>query len=199
MAEEQMDELPEELQKLTSTAGRNVFLQLLAFPVDARQLGDQAAVSRHADPPAGLKSRCAHAVLGDITCDSDGKVDHFIDRRGVSRTLRLHAVGTERYYLGAFLLGAYQEILGDLHNLFGDTNAVHVRISKSGEAVLETIIKGDTVSDVLAYVQFQDEELVSKLQTSVESAVAAESNRTGRSRTLLKFYEDGLRGYTYLS
>ena len=73
-----------------------------------------------------------HAVLGDITCDSDGKVDQFIDRRDVKRTLPLHDYNGEDYYIGAFLVGAYQEILGDLHNLFGDTNAVHVRLSADG-------------------------------------------------------------------
>ena len=112
------------------------------------------------------------AVLGDITCDSDGKIDHFIDRRGVSRTLPLHEFNDKPYYLGAFLIGAYQEILGDLHNLFGDTNAVHVRMSKSGEAVLETIIKGDTVSEVLAYVQFNGRGTAGQ---------AADGGRDGRS------------------
>ena len=78
-----------------------------------------------------------HAVLGDITCDSDGKIDQFIDRRDVKRTLPLHPFNGEPYYLGAFLLGAYQEILGDMHNLFGDTNAVHVSLDDNGEVVLE--------------------------------------------------------------
>src|SRR5436190_137741 len=93
------------------------------------------------------------AVLGDITCDSDGKVDQFIDRRDVKRTLHLHAFNSDQYYLGAFLLGAYQEILGDLHNLFGDTNAVHVRQGPTGEVILDSVIKGDTVREVLNYVQ----------------------------------------------
>ncbi len=95
-----------------------------------------------------------HAVLGDITCDSDGKIDQFIDRRDVKRTLPLHPFNGEPYYLGAFLVGAYQEILGDLHNLFGDTNAVHVSLDDNGEVVLETVIKGDTVREVLDYVEF---------------------------------------------
>ena len=89
------------------------------------------------------------AVLGDITCDSDGKVDAFIDRRDVKRTLQLHTFDGGNYYLGAFLLGAYQEILGDLHNLFGDTNAVHVRLGPTGEVMLDSVIKGDTVREVL--------------------------------------------------
>src|ERR1051325_9334419 len=100
------------------------------------------------------------AVLGDITCDSDGKVDAFIDRRDVKRTLKLHTFDGGNYYLGAFLLGAYQEILGDLHNLFGDTNAVHVRLGPTGEVILDSVIKGDTVREVLNYVQFNSDGLV---------------------------------------
>jgi arginine decarboxylase len=112
-----------------------------------------------------------HAVLGDITCDSDGKV----------------------VYLGAFLLGAYPEILGDMHNLFGDTNTVHVRLSEPGEIILDSVIKGDTVREVLNYVQFSSESLISRLRRDVEAAL-----REGRlgyegSGRLLKFYEEGLR------
>src|SRR5581483_7369158 len=108
-----------------------------------------------------------HAVLGDITCDSDGKVDAFIDRRDVKRTLLLHPFSGGDYYLGAFLLGAYQEILGDLHNLFGDTNTVHVRLGSSGEVILDSVIKGDTVREVLNYVQFNSELQVIKLRRDV--------------------------------
>src|SRR5438874_7601143 len=112
-----------------------------------------------------------HAVLGDITCDSDGKVDQFIDRRDVKRTLPLHTFNGQDYYLGTFLLGAYQEILGDLHNLFGDTNAVHVRLGESGEPILDVVIKGDTVREVLNYVQFSADTLVSQLRKDVEAAL----------------------------
>src|SRR5947207_12618877 len=112
-----------------------------------------------------------HAVLGDITCDSDGKVDAFIDRRDVKRTLKLHRFDGGNYYLGAFLLGAYQEILGDLHNLFGDTNAVHVRLGPTGETMLDSVIKGDTVREVLNYVQFSADHLVTQLRRDVEAAL----------------------------
>src|SRR4029078_3027008 len=81
-----------------------------------------------------------HAVLGDITCDSDGKIDQFIDRRDVRRTLQLHNFDGQPYYLASFLIGAYQEILGDLHNLFGDTNTVHVELTDTGEVLLEAIV-----------------------------------------------------------
>ena len=111
------------------------------------------------------------AVLGDISCDSDGKIDQFIDRRDVKRTLPLHPFNGEPYYLAAFLVGAYQEILGDLHNLFGDTNAVHVSLNEQGEVVLETVIKGDTVREVLDYVQFNVRTLIEQFRHDVEQAV----------------------------
>ena len=104
-------------------------------------------------------------MLGDITCDSDGKIDQFIDRRDVKRTLPLHTVNGEPYYLGVFLVGAYQEILGDLHNLFGDTHAVHVSLDDRGSVVLDAVIKGDTVKEVLDYVEFDADTLVRKLRT----------------------------------
>ena len=113
-----------------------------------------------------------HAVLGDITCDSDGKVDQFIDRRDVKSTLPLHPFDGGDYYLGAFLVGAYQEILGDLHNLFGDTNAVHVRLERRpARSMLDAVIKGDTVREVLDYVQFQSDALVAQLRRDVEAAL----------------------------
>jgi len=139
-----------------------------------------------------------HAVLGDITCDSDGKVDQFIDRRDVKRTLALHEFNGSDYYLGAFLVGAYQEILGDLHNLFGDTNAVHVRLSPSGEVILDEVIKGDTVREVLDYVQFKTDFLVARLRRSVETAVREGRLGYEEAGRLIHFYEEGLHGYTYL-
>ena len=138
------------------------------------------------------------AVLGDITCDSDGKLDQFIDRRDVKRTLALHTFTGEPYYLGVFLVGAYQEILGDLHNLFGDTHAVHVSLDPGGNVVLESVIKGDTVREVLDYVEFDADMLVRKLRDAVEAAVRNNRMDLEESGRLLRFYEDGLHGYTYL-
>jgi arginine decarboxylase len=137
-------------------------------------------------------------VLGDITCDSDGKIDQFIDRRDVKRTLPLHPLRGEHYILGVFLVGAYQEILGDLHNLFGDTNAVHVSTDVDGEVVLEAVIKGDTVREVLDYVEFDADALVRQLRTDVETAVRESRVDYEQAGRLLRFYEEGLRGYTYL-
>src|SRR5207253_10473422 len=123
--------------------------------------------------------------------DSDGKVDAFIDRRDVKRTLQLHAFGGGNYYLGAFLLGAYQEILGDLHNLFGDTNAVHVRQGPDGGVILDSVIKGDTVREVLNYVQFSSDSLVTKLRRDVESALRESRLSYEECGRLLHFYEEG--------
>jgi arginine decarboxylase len=137
-------------------------------------------------------------VLGDITCDSDGKIDQFIDRRDVKRTLPLHTFDGTPYYLGVFLVGAYQEILGDLHNLLGDTHAVHVSLDANDAVVLDAVIKGDTVREVLDYVEFDAEALAAKLRSDVEAAVRSGRLDYEQSGRLLRFYEDGLNGYTYL-
>jgi len=139
-----------------------------------------------------------HAVIGDITCDSDGKIDQFIDRRDTKRTLRLHAFDGSPYNLGAFLIGAYQEILGDLHNLFGDTNAVHVDLLENGDVALQAIVKGDTVKEVLEYVQFSGRELIHRLQLAVEVAVQEDRIDHTQAGRFVKFYESALNGYTYL-
>jgi arginine decarboxylase len=139
-----------------------------------------------------------HAVLGDITCDSDGKIDCFIGNRSPMDTLRLHAVDEKPYYIGVFLVGAYQEILGDLHNLFGDTHAVHVDMI-GGQPVLANVVKGDTVTEVLGYVQFDDSELIEKLESAVEDAVQQGRIDNEQAGTVIRYYEKALRGYTYLS
>jgi arginine decarboxylase len=100
--------------------------------------------------------------------------------------------------LGAFLLGAYQEILGDLHNLFGDTHEVHVSLTADNQVVLDSILRGDTVSDVLDYVDYKDRDLVSRLQESVETAVRCGLIDNQQAGRIVRVYEEGLRGYTYL-
>jgi arginine decarboxylase len=139
-----------------------------------------------------------NAILGDISCDSDGKVDQFIDRRDVKKTLPLHTFNGESYVLGSFLVGAYQEILGDLHNLFGDTNAVHVSLSDTGEVIMNTVVQGDTVREVLDYVQFHARTLLDQFRHDVEAALRDGKIGYEESGRLLRFYEEGLNGYTYL-
>ncbi len=125
-------------------------------------------------------------------------MDQFIDRRDVKKTLPLHTLNEHTYVLGAFLLGAYQEILGDLHNLLGDTNAVHVSLDEHGEVVLETVGQGDTVREVLNYVQFNAQALLDEFRKDVEVAVREQCIGYEEAGRLLKFYEEGLQGYTYL-
>ena len=141
----------------------------------------------------------ARAVLADITCDSDGKIDHFIDRRDVKDVLELHDYRHgQPYYLGVFLVGAYQEILGDLHNLFGDTNTVHVSLDPEEDYTIEGVVNGDTVSDVLRYVRYNRDDLVARVRRAAEAALRAKRLTFEESRQLLRSYEEGLSGYTYL-
>jgi len=150
-------------------------------------------ISRLAEKPT------QHAVLGDITCDSDGKVDRFVSGGKQNRTLKLHRLRSgESYPLAVFLVGAYQEILGDLHNLFGDTHAVHVDVI-DGSAKVQSIVKGDTVREVLGYVQYEDRELVDKLQLAVEEAVQTGQINNQQAGETVAFYEQALGNYTYLS
>jgi arginine decarboxylase len=137
-------------------------------------------------------------ILADITCDSDGKVDRFIDRRDVKSVLELHPYKGDDYCLAAFMVGAYQEILGDLHNLLGDTNAVHVSVDEEGRISVDEVIEGDTVREVLQYVQFNADDLMRQMRKSVERALRDKKLTIDESRVLLKFYENGLEGYTYL-
>lgn len=139
-----------------------------------------------------------HGVLGDITCDSDGKVDRFTDRRNVKTTLELHDFDGSPYYLGAFLVGAYQEILGDLHNLFGDTHAVHIDVEQ-GQAIIRDIVAGDTVREVLGYVQYDERDLIRRIQSFVEQAVGEGKIDNSEAGQFIRFYEKGLSGYTYLT
>ena len=154
--------MPEELQGLDESLSDTYFCNFSLF----QSMPDSWAIKQLFPimPIHRLNERpTQHAVLGDITCDSDGKIDQFIDRRDVKQTLPLHPFNGEPYYLGVFLVGAYQEILGDLHNLFGDTNAVHVSLDDNGEVVLDAVIKGDTVREVLDYVEFDAEALITQV------------------------------------
>lgn len=192
-----LDYTPEELENLDRLLADTYFCNFSLF----QSIPDSWAIKQLFPimPIHRLNERpTRYAVIGDITCDSDGKIDQFIDRRDVRRTLPLHPVNGQPYYLGAFLVGAYQEILGDLHNLFGDTNAVHVELQPDGEAVLETVVKGETVSEVLDYVQYNRDDLVARLQTAVEKAVRANRLSHEEAGRFVKFYEDALNGYTYL-
>jgi arginine decarboxylase len=196
MAKE-LDYFPEELEGLDGLLSDTYFCNFSLFQSmpdswAVKQLFPIMPIHRLNEIPA------RSGVLGDISCDSDGKIDQFIDRRDVKKTLPLHAFNGEPYQLGAFLVGAYQEILGDLHNLFGDTNAVHVSLGENGDVMLNTVIQGDTVRDVLDYVQFSAKSLLEQFRHDVEAALREGKIGYEESGRLLRFYEDGLNGYTYL-
>jgi arginine decarboxylase len=139
------------------------------------------------------------ATLADLTCDSDGKIDQFIDLRDVKSVLELHPLKPgEPYYLGMFLGGAYQEIMGNLHNLFGDTNTVHIHLSPKGYQI-EHVVKGDTMTEVLGYVQYDSEDMVESIRQQAEQALQEKKITIQESQLLLQNYERSLSRYTYLT
>ncbi len=194
----EMREVPEEFEGLERTLSDTYFCNFSMFQslpdiwaID--QLFPIMPIHRLTEEPT------RRAVLADITCDSDGKIDHFIDRRDVKSVLELHPlVPGDEYYLGVFLAGAYQEILGDLHNLFGNTNTVHVSLAPGGGYQIEHVVTGDTVTDVLKYVSYAREDLVARVRRFAEQAVRASGMSLEETRSLLRMYEEGLSGYTYL-
>ena len=138
------------------------------------------------------------ATIQDVTCDSDGKINCFISSHGLSNALPIHPIKNgESYYLGVFLVGAYQEILGDMHNLFGDTNTVHVSVHKGGYEI-EQIIDGETVAEVLDYVQYNPKKLVRNVETWVTRSMKSGKITPEEGREFLSNYRSGLYGYTYL-
>jgi arginine decarboxylase len=192
-----LEDIPEDLEALERLLADTYFCNFSIFQSipDAwavQQLFPIMPIHRLHEEPA------RRAVLADITCDSDGKIDAFIDRRDVKHVLALHPLNSKEYYLGFFLVGAYQEILGDLHNLFGDTNTVHVSIAANGEYRLEHVVAGDTVADVLQYVSYSLEDLLTRLRGAIERALQAKRITLEEARHLLKIYEAGLSSYTYL-
>lgn len=142
-------------------------------------------------------------ILADLTCDSDGKIDQFIDLRDVKPVLELHPLKWDEqghhqpYYLGMFLVGAYQEIMGNLHNLFGDTNVVHIQMTPKGYQI-QYLVKGDTITEVLGYVQYNGEDLLENLRRHTEEALQSDRISLEEAQLLLQDYERSLRRYTYL-
>ncbi|HVR74105.1 MAG TPA: biosynthetic arginine decarboxylase [Planctomycetota bacterium] len=193
-----LDFVPEELEGLESQLSDTYFCNFSVF----QSLPDSWAIQQLFPimPIHRLREEPRRrGILADITCDSDGKVDKFIDLRDVKKTLELHEEGEEDYYLAAFLVGAYQEILGDLHNLFGDTNSVHVSLDENGNVNVDTVVKGDTVQQVLSYVQYSPSALVAQMRKDVEIALREKRITLEESARFLKFYEQGMQAYTYLT
>lgn len=191
-----LDDIPEDLRELSSTLvdfyyGNFSLFQSLPDSWAIDQLFPVMPIHRLAEKPR------QHALLADITCDCDGKIDRFIDREDVAKVLPLHEFRTdEPYYVGVFLVGAYQETLGDLHNLLGDTNVVGVHL-ENGKTVYSHEVEGDTVADVLSYVEFDPKELVSRFRSFAEKAVNDGRISPGERREIMDLYRNGLAGYTY--
>ncbi|MGF1481154.1 MAG: biosynthetic arginine decarboxylase [Cyanophyceae cyanobacterium] len=153
---------------------------------------------------------CRRGILADLTCDSDGQIDRFIDSKKAKPVLELHPLreearddrlvkpNREPYYLGMFLVGAYQEVLGSLHNLFGDTNVVHVQMNTEGYQI-EHLVRGDTITEVLSYVQYDAEDLLETMRRRTETALQNQRLTLCESQKLLRNYERSLRSYTYLT
>jgi arginine decarboxylase len=194
------EHVPEDLDALDRMLGETYFSNLSVFQslpdtwaID--QLFPIMPIHRLDERPSCL------GVLADITCDSDGKIDRFIDGGGhePGRLLELHGfVPGEQYYLAAFLVGAYQETLGDLHNLFGDTHVVHIALDDDGGWSIEEFVEGDTAAQVLGHVRYDPDALFTTLRKDCERAVRAGRLSVAESRALQDFYRSGLAGYTYL-
>ncbi len=138
------------------------------------------------------------AILSDITCDSDGKIDRFVLEHGISSVLPVHEIKTgDDYYLGVFFIGAYQETLGDLHNLFGDTNVVTIKLGENGRFDLTYEQEGDTISEVLSYVEYNPRHMVDKFKAIVERGVTAGRLSPSDRKTMIKNFKDSINGYTY--
>jgi arginine decarboxylase len=190
--------VPEELEDLETILSDIYFCNLSVF----QSLPDSWAIDQLFPimPLHRLDERPTRsAVFADITCDSDGQIDRFVSQRDVKRTLEVHElVADQGYYLGAFLVGAYQETLGDLHNLFGDTHVVHIRLDEAHGWWIEEIVKGDTASTVLGYMQYNPGELYPRFERDCERAMRDGSLSVAEGQALKRFYESELAGYTYL-
>ncbi len=140
----------------------------------------------------------SRAIIADLTCDSDGKMDQFVEDYQATNSLPVHDLESDKdYILGTFLVGAYQESLGDLHNLFGDTDSVDVQLHENGYSV-QNVVEGDTVTDVLSYIQYERRELMQNIRNQTEMSISEQKITRDEAKLLLRHYEEGLSGYTYL-
>lgn len=192
-----MKHAPEELRKISKMLPDKYFCNFSLF----QSLPDSWAIDQVFPivPLTRLDEKPSKtATLQDITCDSDGKIDNFINSKNYAYHLPVHPLKSkEPYYMGVFLVGAYQEILGDLHNLFGDTNAVHISVDEKGYDI-EQVIDGETIADVLDYVQYNPKKLVRTVESWVTSSMKEGVISVEEGREFLSNYRSGLYGYTYL-
>ncbi len=192
----QLDYVPMELDRLEKDVSDTYFGNFSVF----QSVPDHWAIKQLFPimPIHRLKTRPTRpATLADLTCDSDGKIDNFIALHDVSDTILLHEPGQDPYFLAVFLVGAYQEVLGDLHNLFGDTNTVHVSMGERGP-IFENVLWGDSVAEVLDYLQYDKVELEDRLRIVAENAISKGFIEAKEVKELLIRFENGLEAYTYL-
>ncbi len=192
------DPVPDELEELERSLSDTYFCNFSLFQSvpdswAIQQLFPVMPIHRLDESPTRT------GTLADLTCDSDGKVDRFLDLGGEKKALELHAANGQPYILGMFLVGAYQETLGDLHNLFGDTHAVHVTLDDRSGYRIDRVVEGDTVQEVLEYVSYAKRDLMRKVRHASEEAVRCGGLAMEQSAQLLRRFEEGLTGYTYLS
>ena len=193
----QLRQAPEELDELNKILLETYFCNFSVF----QSLPDSWAIDQlfPVMPIHRLNQTPSHeAVLADLTCDSDGKIDHFISESASTRTLNLHEYTGEPYFVGIFLVGAYQEILGGLHNLFGDTNVVHAELAEDGQWELSRLVEGDTIEEVLHYVQYNTENLMIQLYELLERALKTGRISATESAQIKKMFKQSLESYTYL-
>ncbi|MCM1369799.1 MAG: biosynthetic arginine decarboxylase [Candidatus Amulumruptor caecigallinarius] len=188
---------PEELRKAARMLPEKYFCNFSLF----QSLPDSWAIDQMFPimPVTRLDEKPSHeCTIQDVTCDSDGKIAHFVAPQGSARSLHVHDLKpNEPYYIGVFLVGAYQEILGDLHNLFGDTNAVHIALTKDGYEIAQ-VIDGEAVADVLDYVEYNPKKLVRNLESWVTASMKRGAITPEEGRQFLNIYRSGLYGSTYL-
>ena len=194
----ELPQVPEDLEDLEKSLADTYYGNLSVFQSApdhwaVKQLFPVMPIHRLDEEPT------RRGVFADLTCDSDGKIDRFIDQRDVKDVLELHSFTGAPYYMGMFLVGAYQEILGDLHNLFGDTDAVHVRLEDDGSYSVDHVVEGDAVDDVLHYVQYERRALIEKVRRTIEVALRKGRISLEESARLRRRYQQGLEEYTYLS
>jgi arginine decarboxylase len=193
-----LKELPEELEDLEKGLADTYYGNLSVFQSmpdhwAVKQLFPVMPIQRLHEKPT------RRAIIADLTCDSDGKIDQFIDQHDVKNVLELHPLDGRRYYIAVFLVGAYQEILGDLHNLFGDTDAVHVVVDEeSGGYIVDHVVEGEDVKDVLTYVEYDQAALTEKVRRLAEDARRRGDISIEEATRLRARYKQGLWEYTYL-
>ncbi|MBN2685927.1 MAG: biosynthetic arginine decarboxylase [Pontiellaceae bacterium] len=192
----EMEFVPEELRKLPTILADIYYGNFSLF----QSLPDVWAIDQLFPimPIHRLKEKpTREVVLADITCDCDGKIDHFVGQYTTRETLQLHNLTDKEYYLGVFLVGAYQETLGDLHNLLGDTNVVTVRVDYEGNLQFSRELEGDSVADVLSYVEYDPKRMIRRIRELAEEAVQNDRISPKDRRRIMDAYEEGMRGYTY--